>query len=94
MKNVILFAADINSSVYVDHKGKDTLIFVERPTSRLDDMTLTTEGKYPINFTQLGKRFVLSLNYNGSNSFCFLMLQTYINSKQTLRNKGLCSVFK
>ena len=94
MKNVILFAADINSSVHVDHKGKDTLIFVERPTSRLDDMTLTTEAKYPINFTQLGKRFVLSLNYNGSNSFCFLMLQTYISSKQTLRNKGLCSVFK
>ena len=33
---------------------------------------LTAEAKYPINFTQSGKRFVLSLHYNGSNSFLFV----------------------
>ena len=33
---------------------------------------LTAEAKYPINFTQSGKRFILSLNYNGSNSFLFV----------------------
>ena len=27
-------------------------------------MTLTAEGQYPSNFTQSGKRFVLSLHYN------------------------------
>ena len=37
----------------------------------LDDTTLTAEAKYP-NFTQSGKRFVLSLHYNGSNSFLFV----------------------
>ena len=31
----------------------------------------TAETKYPINFTQSGKRFVLSLHQNGSNSFLF-----------------------
>ena len=35
----------------------------------LDDTALTAETKYPINFTQLGKRFVLSLHCNRSNSF-------------------------
>ena len=37
---------------------------------------LTAEAKYPVNFTQLGKRFVHyhyeSLHYNGSNSFLFV----------------------
>ena len=45
-------------------------------------MTLTAEAKYPINFTQTNKRFVLSLHYNGINSFIFVMLQKYINSKE------------
>ena len=29
------------------------------------------KAKYPINFTQPRKRFVLSLHHNGSNSFLF-----------------------
>ena len=33
---------------------------------------LTAEAKYPINFTQSGKRFVLSLHCNGRNSFLFV----------------------
>ena len=53
-------------------ENKDVLILNEGPTQRLDDTTLTTEEKYPINFTQPRKRFVLSLYYNGSNSFLFL----------------------
>ena len=35
-------------------------------------MTLTAEPKYPINFTQSEKRFVLSLYYNGRSSFLFV----------------------
>ena len=54
---------------YYIHKGKDILILGERPTEGLDDTTLTAETIYPINFTQPNKRFVLSLHYNGSNSF-------------------------
>ena len=34
--------------------------------------TLTTKVKDPINSTQLRKTFVLSLHYNGSNSFLFV----------------------
>ena len=71
-KNVIIFGADMSSSVHVDNKGKNILILGEGPTQGLDDTTLTAEAKYPINFTQSGKRFVLSLHYNGSNSFLFV----------------------
>ena len=51
---------------------KDTFLVSEEPTQGLDDKTLTAAAKYPMNFTQLGKRCVLSLHYNGSSSFLFV----------------------
>ena len=61
----------MSSSVNVNNKGKDILILGKGPSQGLNH-TLTAEAKYPINFTQSGKRFVLSLHYNGSNSFLFV----------------------
>ena len=51
---------------------KDILILGEGPIQVLDDTTLAAEAKYPTNFKQSGKRFVLSLNCNESNSFLFV----------------------
>ena len=62
----------MSSSVHVDNKWKDILIAGERRRQRLDDTSLTAEAKYPINVTQSRKRFVLSLHWNGSNSFLFV----------------------
>ena len=59
----------MSSCAHIDNRKKDILILGEGPTQGLDDTTLTAEAKYPINFTQSRKRFVLSLHYNGSNSF-------------------------
>ena len=71
-KNVIISGADMNSSVHIDNKSKNILILGEGPTQVLDDTTLTAEAKYPINFTQPRKIFVLSLHYNRSSSFLFV----------------------
>ena len=71
MEKMSLFL-ELSSSVHVYNKWKDILIFGEGATQGLNDTTLTTEAKYPINFTQSGKRFVLSLHYNGRNSFLFV----------------------
>ena len=68
-KNIIIFGVNMNSSVHIDNTNIDILILGEGPTQGLDDTTLSVEAKYPINFTQPRKRFVLSLNYNESNSF-------------------------
>ena len=57
-------------------------VHIEGPTQKLDDTTLTAETKYSINFSRQNKNFCLSLHYNGGKSFCFLMLQKYIISKQ------------
>ena len=72
----------MSSSVHIDNKGKDILILGEGPTQGLDDTTLPAEAKFPFNFKKSGKRFVLSLYYNGSNSFLFVNATKYINSKQ------------
>ena len=61
-RSVIIFGADMSSSVHVDNKNKDILILGEGQTQGLDYTTLTAEAKYPIIFTQPNKRFVLSLH--------------------------------
>ena len=73
-KNVIIFGADMSSSVHIDNKNKDILTLGEGVTQGLDNTTLdnTTFAIYPINFTQPNKRFVLSLHYNGSNNLLFV----------------------
>ena len=72
----------MSSSVHIDNKGRDTLILGEGPTQGLDDTTLTAEAKDAINFTQLRKRFALSLRYNGSDSFLFINITKIYQSKQ------------
>ena len=54
---VIIFGADMNSSVHICNKGKDILILGDGPTQGLDDTTLTAEAIYSINFTQSKKKF-------------------------------------
>ena len=71
-KNVIIYGAGMSSSVHIDNKNEDIRILGEGLTQGLDDNTLTAEAKYPVNFTQSKKRFVLSVHYNGSNSFLFV----------------------
>ena len=53
-------------------KGKDIGILGKVLTQGLDGTTFTAEALYPIDFTQSGKKFVLSLHYNGRNSFLFV----------------------
>ena len=43
---------------------KIILIFAKGPTQELGNTALTAEAKYPINFTESGKRFVLNLHDN------------------------------
>ena len=53
-KNVIIFGADMSSSVHTDNKNKnkDILVLGEGATQELHDTALTLEAKYPIILTQ------------------------------------------
>ena len=64
-KNVIIFCANMSSSLHIDNKKKDILILGKDPKQRLDDTTLTTEKEeYLIIFSEQQKKFCLSLHYN------------------------------
>ena len=71
-KNVIIFGADMTSSVYVYITRKGILILGKDPTQRFDDTILTAEKEHAINFSEQHKRFCLSLHYNGLNSYLFV----------------------
>ena len=83
----------MSASVHVDNKEKDILILGEGPTHGLYDITVTAEAIYAINFTQLNKRFVLSLHYNGSNSFLFVnttKIQKFKAKESEIKDYVLC----
>ena len=79
----------MSSSVHVGNKGRDILIIGEGPAQGLDHTIFTAEAKYPINFTQSGKRFLLSLHFNGRTAFCLLMIQKYVNWNQGTPEKKI-----
>ena len=68
---MLIFGADMSNSIHIDGKGKDILVFGRGPTQGLES-TLAAEKMYSINFTVTKKKFCLSLNYNGGNSYLFV----------------------
>ena len=70
-QNVLIFGADMSSSVHIDYKKKDVLVLGRGPTQGLES-NLTAEKMYSINFTVTKKKSCLSLHYNGGNSYLFV----------------------
>ena len=70
LENVLIFGADMSSSIHIDNKKKDILVLGRGPTQGLES-TLTAEKMCSINFTVTKKKFCLSLHYNGANSYLF-----------------------
>ena len=70
-QNVLIFGADMSTSIHVDNKGKDILVLERGPTQGLES-TLTAEKMYSINFTVTKKKFCLSFPHNGANSYLFV----------------------
>ena len=75
----------MSSSVHIDNKHRDILILGEGPTQGLEDTTLTAKAKYPIDFMQSERRFILIYTITEVIVSYLLMLQKYINSKQKIQ---------
>ena len=71
-KNVIIVGVDMSSFADIDNKKNDILILGKGPADGLDEITLTAEKWYSVNFTDQQKSFCLSLHYNGVNSCIFV----------------------
>ena len=70
-QNILIFGADMSSSIHIDNKKKDILVLGKGPTQGLEH-SLTAEKMYSINFTLKKKKFCLNLHYNGANSYLFV----------------------
>ena len=71
---VVIFDADMSSSIHDDNNKKYNLILGKVSTQALDDAALIAdaEAEYFIDFTDQGNKLCLSLHYNWSNSYFFL----------------------
>ena len=80
-KMSLFFGADMGSSVHTDNKGTNIFILGEGPTKRLDEIMLTAEIQYSINFPRSNRKFCLILHYNESSSFLFVNTTKICQSK-------------
>ena len=61
----------MSSSSKIDNRKKDILVLGKRPTQGLES-TLSAEKSYSINLTKKKYKILLSLQYNGANSYLFV----------------------
>ena len=83
-QNIIIFVADMISSIHVDNKTKYILILGRGPTQGLGKHSSTEEKMYSINFTVTKKNFFLSLHYNGANITYSSVVQKFTNLKRKI----------
>ena len=83
----------MSSSVHIFNQGKYILIHGEGPKQGQEDTTLAAEAKYSINFTQSNRKFILSLDYNESDSFLFVnatKIYQFKAKKSEIKQYSLC----
>ena len=81
-RNVLIFGVHENSSVHTNNKANNIYVMGDLFVQGINDTTLYAEKKYSQNFTAVNKKFVLSLHYNGDDSYLF------VNGKQELKFKA------
>ena len=80
-RNVLIFGADMNFSIHRANRANHIYVMGDGFTQGIHDTTLYVEKKYFRNFTEPNVKFVLSLHYNGDDSYLF------VNGRQELNFK-------
>ena len=81
-KNVIIFGVDMSSSVHATNRANNVYVMGKDFIQGINDTTIYAEKLFHNNFTEFGVKFVLSLHYNGDNSYLFA------NGRQELKFKA------
>ena len=81
-KNVIIFGVDMSSSVHATNRANNIYVMGKEFIQGINDTTIYEEKLFHNNFTKHGVKFVLSLHYNGDNSYLFP------NGRQELKFKA------
>ena len=80
-RNVIIFGVDMSSSIHATNRANNIYVMGKEFIQGINDTTIYAEKLFHNNFTELGEKFVLSLHYNGDNSYLFA------NGRQELKFK-------
>ena len=80
-RNVLIFGADMSFSIHTTNRANHIYVMGDGLTQGIHDITLYVEKKYFRNFTEPNVKFVLSLHYNGDDSYLF------VNGGQELKFK-------
>ena len=81
-RNVIIFGVDMSFSKHANNKANNIYVMGKYYVQKINDTTIYAEKMYYKNFTDPGHKFVLSLHYNGNNSYLF------VNGRQELKFKA------
>ena len=81
-KNVIIFGVDTSSSIHATNRANNIYVMDKNFIQGINDTAIYAEKNFHNNFTEFGVKFVLSLHYNGDNSYLFA------NGRQELKFKG------
>ena len=84
---MIILGADFNSR-HGTNKAQNILVLGHDPIQKINDTTIYAEKMYSPNFRKENKTFVLSLHYNGDNSYLF------VNGKEVAKFKAKDSEIK
>ena len=80
-RNVLIFGADMSFSVHKTNRANHIYVMGTPLTQGIHDTTLYAEKNFYRNFRDPGKKFMLSLHYNGDDSYLF------VNGRQELKFK-------
>ena len=81
-RNVIIFRADMSFSKHTNNKANNIYVMGKDYIQKINDTTIYAEKMFYRNFTDPGHKFVLSLHYNGDDSYLF------VNGRQELKFKA------
>ena len=81
-RNVLIFGADMSFRAHATNRANHIYLMGDGLTQGINDTTLYVEKNYWRNFTDPGKKFIISLHYNGDESYFF------VNGRQELKFKA------
>ena len=80
-RNVLIFGADMSFSTHANNRANNIYVMGELFIQGINNTTIYAEKKFYRNFTDSGKKFILSLHYNDDDSYLF------VNGRQELKFK-------
>ena len=92
-RNVIIFWADMSFSKHANNKANNIYVMGKGYIQKINDTTIYAEKMFYRNFTDPGKKFILSLHYNGDNIYLFVNGREELKFKtktDQIINKNLC----